>query len=255
MARHATSRRRRWKRLLVVAIPVAAVVLLLAAWGVDAHGHDGRVARNVSLAGHGVGGDSRDELAAEVHRQAGADRDVAVHIVPPGATYDTTAAAVGLALDEPSTVDAVMRVGHGDSVLTRPFRWLTSLFSTQKVTPRFVVDRTKTVSGARNLEGAAHVDPVEPSIAATAEGTVQVVAGKPGTGIDPNRLADAILAAAPSGSSDHPIDVHIEQGSLAPRFSDADAQRVADEANRLAHQSLTITIGAATKPVDPPTIA
>ena len=65
----------------------------------------------------------------------------------------------------------------------------------------------------------------------------------------------AQLTERPGCSTDHPIDVHIEQGSLAPRFSDADAQRVADEANRLAHQSLTITIGAATKPVDPPTIA
>ena len=47
---------------------------------------------------------------------------MAVHIVTPHASYDTTAEALGLSIDQPTTVDAVMKVGHKDNVLVRPFR-------------------------------------------------------------------------------------------------------------------------------------
>jgi vancomycin resistance protein YoaR len=254
MPRHVVFRRRRWKRAVLIAVPAVIVVLLLAAWSVDTRGHDGRVARNVSLAGHGLGGDSRDQVTAEVDRQADAARNVAVHIVTPTTAYDTTAEALGLSIDQPATVDAVMEADHGGNVLVRPFRWVASLFSTKKVTPRFRIDRAVTADGARALEGAAHVDPVEPALTVSQAGGVEVVPGKPGTGIDANRLSDALLAAAPSGSSSEAIEVHVDQGTLAPRFTDAAAQQVAEQANTLAHHSLTVTIGAVTKPLDPATV-
>jgi vancomycin resistance protein YoaR len=255
MPRHALFRRRRWKRAVLIAVPVAVVVLLLGAWTVDARGHDGRVARNVSLAGHGVGGDSREELTAEVRNQADASRNVSVHIVTPTATYDTTAEALGLSMNEPATVDAVMKVGHKDNALGRPFRWVASLFSTQTVTPTFQIDRAVTADGAKGLEGTAHVDPVEPAIQGAPDGSVTVVPGKPGTGIDAGKLADALLAAAPTGSATKAIEVHVDQGSLPPRFTDADAQRVAEQANTLAHRSLTVTLGTETKPLEPAAVA
>jgi vancomycin resistance protein YoaR len=255
MARHTASRRRRWRRLLLYGIPMGVVIMLLAAWGIDVHGQDGHVARNVSLNGHRVGGDSRDELAREVSRQADEARNVPVHVVTPNATYNTTEDALGVTLDQAATVDAVMDVGHNGSVFLRPVRWVTSLFSTQTVDPRFSVDRATTATGARALEAEAHVDPVEPSIAVGESGNIEVVPGQPGTGINADELADALLVAAPDGSPDRPIEVHVGQGSLAPRFTDADAQRVADEANTLFHRSLTVTIGSQTKLVEPPMIA
>ncbi len=213
------------------------------------------MARNVALAGHGVGGDSHDDLAAEVSRQADAARNKAVHIVTPHASYDTTAEALGLSIDQPNTVDAVMKVGHKDNVLVRPFRWVASLVSTRKVAPAFQIDRLVTADGARAVEGNAHVDPTEPSIKASAAGAVEVVPGKPGVGIEPNQLADALVAAAPGTSSTKPIEVHVDQGALAPQFTDADAERIADEANTVAHHSLTLTIGSQTKPLDPAAVA
>ena len=117
---------------MLIAVPAVIVVLLLAAWGVDTRGHDGRVARNVSLAGHSVGGDSRDEVTAEVDRQADAARNEAVHIVTQTTSYDTTAEALGLSIEQPATVDAVMKADHGGNVVARPFRWMASLFSTKK---------------------------------------------------------------------------------------------------------------------------
>jgi vancomycin resistance protein YoaR len=248
-------RRRRWGRALLVVTPVAVVVLLVAAWGLDVRGQGGHVARNVVLAGHGVGGDSHDELAAEVSRQGDAARNKTVHIVTPHASYDTTAEALGLSIDQPNTVDAVMKVGHKDNVLVRPFRWVASLVSTRKVAPAFQIDRLVTADGARAVEGNAHVDPTEPSIKASAAGAVEVVPGKPGVGIEPNQLADALVAAAPRTSSTKPIEVHVDQGALAPQFTDADAQRIADEANTVAHHSLTLTIGSQTKPLDPAAVA
>src|SRR5262245_20068953 len=248
-------RRRRWGRALLVAAPVAVVVLLLAAWGLDVRGHDGHVARNVSLAGHSVGGDSRDELAAEVSRQADAARTMPVHIVTPHASYDTTAEVVGLSIDQPTTVEKALKVGHGDNVLVRPFKWIASLVSTRKVAPAFQIDHQVTAAGARAVEADAHVDPTEPSIAASASGNVEVVPGRAGGGIEPNQLADALLAAAPLALSTKPIEVHVDQGALPPHFTDADAQRTADEANTLAHHSLTLTVGSQTKLLEPAAVA
>jgi len=255
MPRRLFFRRRRWKRVLLIGTPIAVVLLLLAAWGIDAHGHDGDVARNVALWGNDVGGDSRDQLVAEVGRQADDARNMAVHIVTPTATYTTTAEAVGLGMDQPATVEAVMKVRHGGNVFTRPIDWAASLFSTHKVAPTFQVDRHVAADGARALEGPAHVDPTEPAIAADKSGAVVVVPGKPGTGIDPNQLVAALVAAAPSGSSTRPVEVHVEQGALAPHFTDADAQRVAEQANALAHRSLTMTLGSQTRLLDPAAVA
>jgi vancomycin resistance protein YoaR len=255
MPRHELFRRRRWKRIIAIATPIVVVALLLAAWGLDVRGHDGDVARNVALWGHGVGGDSRDELAAEVTRQADEARNIAVHIVTPTASYDTMAEAIGLGMNQPATVDAVMKVGRQGNVFTRPVGWVASLFSTRQVAPAFQVDRAVAADGARALEGAAHVDPTEPAIAASAAGAVEVVPGKPGIGIEANQLAEALVAAAPSGSPTRPIEVHVEQGALAPHFTDADAQRVAEQANMLAHRSLTMTLGTATKALDPAAVA
>ncbi|HEY2814790.1 MAG TPA: VanW family protein [Acidimicrobiales bacterium] len=255
MPRHTSTRRRRWKRWLLAVIPVAVIVVLLAAWGIDLHGHDGRVSRNVSLAGHDVGGDSRDELTAEVHRDAAAAQTAPVHVVTPTATFDTTAAALGLSLDEPATVAAVLHVGHEGSPLLRPIRWVSSIFSTRKVKAHYAVDRATAASDVRTIEGDAHVDPVEPSLAAAPDGTITVVAGTPGTGIDSDELTAALLAAAPNRSPSDPLAVHVGRGAIAPHFADADAQRVADQANGLTHRSLTITIGSMTQPIAAPTIA
>ncbi len=239
----------------MVATPAAVVVLLLAAWGLDVRGHGGRVTRNVAVAGNGVGGDSRDELAAEVSRQADEARSIPVHIVTQHASYDTTAEAVGLSMDQATTIEAVMKVGHEDNMLVRPFRWVASLVSERKVWPAFQIDRRVTAEGARAVEGNAHVDPTEPSITASASGAVEVLPGKAGVGIEPNQLADALVAAAPRASSTKPIEVHVDQGALAPHFTDADAQRIADEANTLAHHSLTLTVGSQTEPLDPAAVA
>jgi vancomycin resistance protein YoaR len=253
MPDHASGRR--WRRALLIGVPIAAVVVLAAAWGFDTRQHDGRVTRNVSLAGHDVSGDSREALAAEVHRQATDAKVLAVHVVTPATSYDTTAEALGLSIDEPATVDAVTRARRKGNALLRPFNWIGSLFSTKHVTPTYTVDRATAADGMRALEGATHLDPIEPSLAATDAGTVQVVAGKPGNGVDPQQLADALVAAAPSGNATKPIEVHVGVGPIAPRFNDAQAQQVAHDATALAQRSLTVTIGGETKPLPAASIA
>ena len=246
---------RQWRRALLIGVPAVVVLVLLTVWGVDAHGSSGRVARNVSLAGKGVGGDSRAELDAEVDKQADATKARAVHIVTPMASYDSTADAMGLALDQPTTTDAVLRVGHTENMVTRPLRWIAALFSTRTVTPSFTVNRAVAAQTARTLEGTAHVDPIEPSLTASPAGTVTIVAGKPGTGIDVDRLAGPLVHGAPDGPVDRPLEVHVDQGALPPRFTDAQAQQIADQANALAHRPLTLTIGAQTKPLEPALLA
>ena len=62
--------RPRPRTLLGVGIPIAVVVILLAAWAIDSGASGGRVMRNVQLAGDDVGRVHEDELTAAVREVA-----------------------------------------------------------------------------------------------------------------------------------------------------------------------------------------
>ncbi|MEO7443684.1 MAG: hypothetical protein ABIW46_09150 [Acidimicrobiales bacterium] len=56
--------------LRTMAATAGALLLVVVAWAIDTNRHDGRVMRNVTLAGRDIGGLDRAELAKEVARLA-----------------------------------------------------------------------------------------------------------------------------------------------------------------------------------------
>ena len=77
-------------------------------------------------------------------------------------------------------------------------------------------------------------------------GRVEVVPGKPGTGHRSEPTRRRARRCGTERSRRSPIEVHVEQGALAAPVSPTrDAQQVAEQANTLAHHSLTVTLGAA----------
>ena len=254
MADHAT-KHRRWP-WLVAGIPVLAVVLLVAAWGLAARGRGDHVARNVRLAGHDVSGDAPADVTRLVDQLADDARTTPVHIsTSDHHEYDTTASALGLALDKTATTSAVLAVDRAGLSFLRPFRWAVSFVSRRTVSPRFTLDRNALVAALPSIEGENRTLAVEPTIGTPKPGSITVNPGVAGHGIDASELAAALLAAAPRHAPGAPLEVHVDERPIAPEHSDAQAQAVADEATALARQQLTLTVDAQTKVLDVPTVA
>jgi vancomycin resistance protein YoaR len=255
MAEHRIKRRRRWP-WLVAGVPALVIVLLVAAWGVAAHARGDAVARNVTLAGKDVGGMDRATLAQLVDQFADDERTTPVHIsTNEHHDYDTTASALGLALNKDATADAVLAFDRSGFAPLRPFQWAASFLKQRTVSPRFTIDSTVLAAALPDLEGENRTPPTEPSIGSPSPGAITVSAGQPGHGIDAARLAGALLAVAPHHAPGVPIEVHVDEAAIPPTFTDAQAQTVADEATRLARQQLTVTVNSKSKPVDVATVA
>ncbi len=238
--RHRRTTERSGSRRVALAVgigaPVLVVVLLVAAWAIDSSGAD--VGRNVSVGGHDVGNRNRAQLD-EALDELGLDyEDAPVRIVTPETTYETTAGALGLSLDTEATAQAAL-AADDDALPLRPLAWAVSLVREREVALRFDVDGALVAATLTELQGEARTAPVEPGIDPTPEG-IMVVPGTPGTGIDAAEVAAALPEAASDGTT--PIVVETEPAPLAPRFTDADAQVVADQANQLGSRQLTVTV-------------
>lgn len=222
--------------LVGIGAPVLVLALLVGAWAVDSSGAD--VGRNVSVGGRDVGNRNRAELDEALAELAAEYQDATVRVVTPEMTYQTTAGELGLALDSEATARAAERADD-DPLPLRPFAWAVSLVRSRRVPLRFDVHEATVAETLTQLQGEARLAPVEPGIEATAEG-IAVVPGTPGTGINAAEVAAALPDAASDGSL--PIVVEADTVPLSPRFSDADAQAVADEANLLGSRQLSVTV-------------
>ena len=107
--------------MLAVGIPVVLVLVLVVAWSVDSAGAGGNVARNVSLAGLEVGGQSEADVRSIVADLAEAFETAEVRIDADNTQYTTTASELGVAMDQEATVAAVLEVGDDTALPLRPF--------------------------------------------------------------------------------------------------------------------------------------
>ena len=89
-------RRPRTRLVLGIGIPLLAIVVLLAAWAIDSSKANGKVPRNVQLAGRDVGTFPEDDLAATVADIAEQYAKAPVKVRTDDRTYETTAAKLGL---------------------------------------------------------------------------------------------------------------------------------------------------------------
>ncbi|HEY8545461.1 MAG TPA: VanW family protein [Acidimicrobiales bacterium] len=229
-------------RLLAIAAAPALLVLLILAWAVDTATHSGQVLRNVELAGTSIDGTKEDELpgiVAELAADLGARK---VTITSGDLVYESTAAELGLRVDEDATVDAAMDAGRGSAIFLRPFEWVGSFFSSRKVDLDLTVTDATTAETLQRLQGADHLQPVEPQIQLTGNGFT-VVPGEPGTGIDAEQVASDLLATAQDSPGGGTIEIVAEPQEQAPNFSDEQAQALADRANEMTADGLTLKAG------------
>ena len=233
-----TRRRLLWAGALV---PIVALLAIVAAWAIDTGAAGGQVLRNVELAGVDIGGLPSDDLLERIEELDDRMTDRVVDIETPERTYETTAEAIGLRIDEVATAEAALDEGREAALPIRPFAWLSSFAAPRDAPVHFVVDRQVARTTMRRLEGDALVSPQEPKIESPDGGPFEVVPGQPGSGIDPETLASALVAAAEDTPADERVVVQIRQGDLSPRLDDSVAEAAAARANSLTGTTLSVT--------------
>ena len=238
---------RNWLPVGLAGIPVLIIVLLIGGWAVDTAALSGQVMRNVEIAGRSVGGLGEASLP-EVMEEIDAEIASRPVVVTSGdLRYETTAGELGLSVDTEATSDAALDAGRGDSLLTRPFSWFGSFFSPREVDVEYTVAESQVFTKVFELQAQDVVGAQNPTIQLTDQGWA-AVPGVPGEGVDPAAVSAALPAAAeanPTGT----IEVEAERVELAPQFTDEEAQALADRANAITANGITLTAGDASKPV------
>jgi len=240
------------RNLALMVAPVVVLALLIVAWAVDTATHSGQVLRNVELAGQSIDGISEDALPEMVSEVAVKMAARKVTVNSGDRTYETTAGELGLAVDQKATIDGALDVGRGDSLFVRPLKWLGSFFTKRKAPIELTMSESQTAATLQRLQGADRTQPVEPMIQLTASGFV-LVPGLAGIGIDIGEVTSDLRKAAeaePEGA----ITLDAEAKNEAPAFSDRQAQDLADRANEMTADGLTLQVEGATANVPAQTL-
>ncbi|HUR22468.1 MAG TPA: VanW family protein [Acidimicrobiales bacterium] len=210
--------------------------LIVVGWVVDTSRHDGRVLRNVTLAGRDVGGLDRQALSKEVADLAARYATSSVRVDAQGGGFSTSAADLRLSLEQNATVQAALDVGRHGPAPRRLAGWLTSLVSGRRSPIRINVD-PPSVYRVVAAKDPARVPATEPGIRVE-KGKLVPIEGKPGSGIDAAKL----IAALPDAAAEHiPILVETGRGPVAPRFTRDDAARLAEQGDLLAARPMVVT--------------
>ncbi len=242
-------------------------MLLVIGWAVDTTVLSGQVLRNVDIAGRSIDGRSEDSLPAVVSDVADelAARPVTLRVHSPAAqagrsagqpqerTYTATAEELGLTLDQEATIGAALDVGRGNSFFVRPFQWLRSFFSTRDAPLEYTVDELQTFTKLQELQGPDLTLAVEPTIQLV-EASFVAVPGRAGLGIDTDEVVDALPEAAEvleGADAAEPMTIDVGVTDLRPRFTEQDAQALAERANTMTAEGLTIQADTATVTVPP----
>ena len=137
---------------------------LSAGYLIDGAMQNGKVIRNVSVAGEDVGGLNRSEMLAEVNRLADGFPETPVTIRADDLILTTTAGDLGYEIDVGATVDRAMAQGHEGYSPARAVLWLSNLFEEYQLPVVLNTDEEKLNFTVLALEGDRRTDPVNPAI-------------------------------------------------------------------------------------------
>ncbi len=205
---------------------------------------------NVDLAGEAVGGLRRADVEATTRDLATQYASVPVTVVAGEVTVSSSAASLGLSVDQAATVEQVMETGKDGFVVTRFTGWLWSFVADREVEPTVTLDeavaRTKVDELLRDETGGA----VEPSFEVR-DGELVAIEGEPGLGVE---TTDVIAGLHEVRFSTEPVQVEVPSRTIDPRYSLADAEKLVDEANSMTSEPIDVKAGEVTVTLDVPTL-
>jgi vancomycin resistance protein YoaR len=221
------------RKAIALMIPILIVAAAVLTWVVDTRVANGdKVPRNVTLAGDAIGGLSEPHLTGHVRDLSEGYLDTPVEITSGDRTLETTVGELGGRVNQEATVEAALDIDQG------PGAWIGRLTS-DEVAPVVVGLRNNPVEAELAvLEGSERTSAIEPLIQHSELGFA-VVPGEPGNGIPASEVIDQVIAGAADGED--PITVDADVVEIPPRFTDDEAQALAEEANDLTRDGINIT--------------
>ncbi len=233
------------RKAIAVVIPLVLVAVVVLPWVADGRVHTDQVPRNVVLDGRAIGGFGEADLAARVQNLAGYYPDTPVEIRSGDRTLETTVGELGAEVDQEATVAAALDIDQG------PVAWAQRLFEDEVAPVALTLRPNEVITALGELEGSARTSPIEPLIQHSGFGFA-VVPGAAGRGIPAREVIDQVVQGAATG--DEPIVVEAESADIPPRFEDSEAEALAEEANTLTENGITITAGGGSAEVAPETL-
>jgi vancomycin resistance protein YoaR len=248
----AEQRRRRWRPRtwqVLVAVPVVLALIAVAAWAVDTSRSSDHAMRNTVVGDIPVGGRDEAGVADAVDQLATIVEGSAVAIDSGTTQIIATAEQLGVEVDREATVDEVMDRGRTGGLLDRAQEWVGS-FSGEHEVPLQVHASVADTEGALAELEEGRTNPVEPTVAWDGTAVAFVVTpGTPGLGIDARDVVDQLPGLMEDGGTEFTVEV--AQQEIAPRFSEADAEQVAADAEQLTGQPLPVDVEGSTGEVPP----
>lgn len=233
------------RKAIAITIPLVLVAVVALPWVVDGRVHADKVPRNVELDGQAIGGFDEADLDATVEDVAASYGETPVEIRSGDRNLETTVDQLGGEVDQEATAEAALDIEQG------PVAWAQRLLE-DEVAPVVLTMRQNHVGQAlQEIEGSERTSPIEPLIQHSGFGFA-VVPGEVGHGIPAPEVMDQVIAGAAAG--DDPIVVDADSAEIPPRFTDEEAQALAEEANTLTENGITITAGGESAQVPPETL-
>ncbi len=230
---------RRRLALIAGSAPLALLVFLFAAWGIDTAVSGDRVVRNVEVEGLPLGGLDRDEVLAVASDLTDGLDGVPVRMRGGDRVLVSDARAMGVEVDAERLADDALDARRGGFVLARPFRWLQTFFSTEEIGVGYDLDRADTVAEIDRIIGDELSDPVEPTI--ELRGTLFVAtAGSNGASLDAAAVANALAEELRPGAASYDIDIDLEL--LEPELPSTELADLADELNQVTSTPIVVTL-------------
>lgn len=242
-------RRNPWPRRIgiIAAIPLVALVLLVAAWAIDNWLAGDNVARNTELAGVAVGGMDEEQLEAVIDDLATELPGTTVEIDAGDVELTSTAGDLGIDVDRAATVEAVMDEGSTAPLWQRPFEWVGSFFTPRAAPVDLTVDEALMATTLESLEGDQRVAPVEPALVVS-EATASLAPGQDGIELTTAAVAAALPESLPDVNET--IVVTAERTVVPPDIPDEAIVPLVDQANGVAGRTITVRAGSQTFELD-----
>ncbi len=234
-------RRNRARLVIVLAMgTVVGAVAVVAAWYIDTRAHEDAVLPNVVLGDARVRGMSADALLRTLEGTAAefAAANVVVRTSADTEAFRATVPELGVQVDIERSVAGALSVGRRGSLARRFWEWSRSFITPVELPVVVDVDEPKLHKVVAERE-KGRTPPVEPSLTVDG-GRLRGVAGKNGRGVDPAELAKTLGRAKPTAGT---LVVTMDITAVPPRFTQADAERLAAEGERIAAAGLTIASG------------
>jgi vancomycin resistance protein YoaR len=225
----------RWGSVLGLSLLVVAAGAAL----VDSKAGNGRVQRNVFVAGEHVGRLNATEVDAFIDRLEGRYRTMSVAIVPPQGAFNVSGADLGIGVRRERLRSELLRIGHQGGSGARIKSYLGSFFGTTTIDVPVTVDPTAVATTIRENDKVEGQQPIDPKLVVKADKFV-IEPGKPGKGISASVVSATLEQRLNNGPNDFQIPV--ERVTLPSRYTDAELRNLLDKAVSLTSKPLPVRV-------------